>query len=99
MAARREMFHPMDDCVSGTIPWARNMKREVRHLPVLLTPVLEVLKPRPGQVIVDCTLGLGGHSAAILQRISPGGRVIGIDLDPRNLELARASLESIDGAF
>jgi 16S rRNA (cytosine1402-N4)-methyltransferase len=75
------------------------MKREVRHLPVLLTPVLEVLKPRPGQVIVDCTLGLGGHSAAILQHISPGGRLIGIDFDPRNVELARHRLESIGGAF
>ena len=93
------MLHPMDVGVNGTIPWARNMKREVRHLPVLLTPVLEVLKPRPGQVIVDCTLGLGGHSAAILEHISPGGRLIGIDFDPRNVELARHRLESIDGAF
>ena len=76
-----------------------DMKREVRHLPVLLTPVLEVLKLQQGQIVVDCTLGLGGHSAAILERISPGGRLIGIDFDPRNIDLARPRLESIDGAF
>lgn len=42
---------------------------ETRHISVLLDQVLEVLNPQPGQTIVDCTLGLGGHSAAILERI------------------------------
>src|SRR2546426_7093608 len=93
------MLHPMSACVNQTIPWARNMKREVRHLPVLLTPVLEVLKPQPGQIVVDCTLGLGGHSAAILRRISPDGRLIGVDFDPRNIELARPRLAAVGGAF
>ncbi len=69
--------------------------RDVRHIPVLLDSVLRVLAPRPGQVIVDCTLGLGGHSAALLQRIAPTGRLIGIDFDPANIRLARARLESI----
>lgn len=60
--------------------------------------VLDVLDPKPGQVIVDCTLGLGGHSAAILERLGPpelGGRLIGIDLDPANLAAARAWLEHV----
>jgi 16S rRNA (cytosine1402-N4)-methyltransferase len=73
------------------------MKRETRHIPVLMDDVLDVLAPRPGVVIVDCTLGLGGHSAAILERITPGGRLIGIDFDPANIALARAKLEAIPG--
>jgi 16S rRNA (cytosine1402-N4)-methyltransferase len=75
------------------------MKREVRHVPVLLDEVLEVLAPKPGQTIVDCTLGLGGHSAAILERIKPDGRVIAIDFDPANIALARQKLEPIGGRF
>ena len=68
------------------------MKREVRHVPVLLRAVMDALDPRPGQIIVDCTLGLGGHSAAILERIAPDGRLIGIDFDPANIALARETL-------
>ena len=51
------------------------------HAPVLLDRVVELLAPaleEPGAVLVDCTLGLGGHSEAVLERI-PGCRVIGID--------------------
>ena len=75
------------------------MKRDVRHIPVLLDPVLHVLSPRPGQTFVDCTLGLGGHSAALLERINPGGVLIGIDFDPANIEVARAKLEAVGGDF
>ena len=71
------------------------MKKDVEpHVPVLLDRVIDVLDPRPGQVIVDCTVGLGGHSAAILGRIGPGGRLIGMDLDDDNLERARQQLEA-----
>jgi 16S rRNA (cytosine1402-N4)-methyltransferase len=73
------------------------MKRETRHIPVLLDEVLDVLAPRPGNVIVDCTLGLGGHSTAILERIRPGGKLIGIDFDPANIALARAKLAAVGG--
>jgi 16S rRNA (cytosine1402-N4)-methyltransferase len=75
------------------------VNRDVRHIPVLLDPILRLLDPQPGQVIVDCTLGLGGHSAALLKRISPGGRVIGIDFDAGNIELARAKLQAVGGRF
>ena len=71
------------------------MTRRTSHIPVLLGPLLEVLDLRPGQAVVDCTLGLGGHSAALLERVSPGGRLIGIDLDPANIALARARLEAV----
>jgi 16S rRNA (cytosine1402-N4)-methyltransferase len=75
------------------------LKRDVRHVPVLLGPVLEILSPQPGQTIVDCTLGLGGHAAALLERVKPDGRVIGIDFDPANLERARTKLQSVGGRF
>jgi 16S rRNA (cytosine1402-N4)-methyltransferase len=70
------------------------VKPDPRHIPVLLDPVLDALDPRPGQTFVDCTTGLGGHSAALLERVSPGGRLIGIDFDPANLAVARERLEA-----
>jgi 16S rRNA (cytosine1402-N4)-methyltransferase len=60
------------------------------HDPVLLEETLEALQPAAGKIIVDCTLGRGGHSSAIAARLAPGGLLIGIDADPRNLEYAGA---------
>src|ERR1041384_7140332 len=77
----------------------RPMSPFPRHTPVLLSQILEILSPRPGQIIVDCTLGLAGHSAAILERIRPTGQLIAIDFDPANLPLARARLEPISPSF
>ena len=73
------------------------MKLDPRHVPVLFTQVLHALDPQPNQTIVDCTLGLGGHSAAILDRIKPNGRLIGIDLDPDNIGAARVTLQRVRG--
>jgi 16S rRNA (cytosine1402-N4)-methyltransferase len=58
------------------------------HLPIMVDEVLEVLRPAPGDVAVDCTFGGGGHASAILERIRPGGRLLALDADP--LELPRA---------
>ncbi|MFA6357005.1 MAG: 16S rRNA (cytosine(1402)-N(4))-methyltransferase, partial [Candidatus Omnitrophota bacterium] len=58
------------------------------HKPVLLKEVLEALEPAPGKTVVDCTVGLGGHAEAILDAISPGGRLVGIDRDAKALEIA-----------
>lgn len=69
---------------------------ERRHVPVLLKEVMQALRPKKGQVVVDCTVGLGGHSAEFLRK---GVRVIGLDLDPANLEAARDRLEIQGGAF
>lgn len=66
------------------------------HIPVLLDEVLDAIDPQPGQTIVDCTVGLGGHAAAILERLGPGGRLIGMDLDASNLELARQNLLRVE---
>lgn len=75
------------------------MTRTVRHIPVLLQHVLTALSLRPGHAVVDCTLGLGGHSAVMLERITPGGRLIGIDFDAANIALARGKLQSIGVQF
>ncbi|HVS70698.1 MAG TPA: 16S rRNA (cytosine(1402)-N(4))-methyltransferase RsmH [Phycisphaerae bacterium] len=68
------------------------------HIPVLLREVLLTLRPRRGQVLVDCTLGLGGHSAELLWRILPTGHLAAIDFDPASIEIARGKLGAIPGA-
>ena len=65
---------------------------KLTHQPVLLKEVLDALNPQPGQVLIDGTVGLGGHAAAIWQRIAPNGLLLAIDRDERNLELARERL-------
>jgi len=71
------------------------------HVPVMLDRVVTLVAPadlRPGAVIVDATLGLGGHSEAILRR-SPQVRVVGVDRDQHALELAGRRLESYAERF
>jgi 16S rRNA (cytosine1402-N4)-methyltransferase len=68
----------------------------MKHIPVLMKEVLAALKPKKGQVVVDCTVGLGGHSAEFLEL---GVRVIGLDLDPANLSEARERFEILGGDF
>lgn len=65
------------------------------HVPVMPAEVLHWLAPAPGQVIVDCTTGAGGHSRLIAQRVLPGGRVICLDQDPAMLDVAGKSLEGL----
>jgi 16S rRNA (cytosine1402-N4)-methyltransferase len=62
------------------------------HDPVLMHEVLEGLAPAEGKTIVDCTLGRAGHSSEIAKRLGPAGRLIGLDVDPRNLEYAKSRL-------
>ncbi|HKJ65925.1 MAG TPA: 16S rRNA (cytosine(1402)-N(4))-methyltransferase RsmH [Desulfopila sp.] len=64
------------------------------HKPVLLKEVLHNLQVKPGGVYVDGTLGLGGHSEAILAASGPAGRVIGFEWDAKAMELAQARLAS-----
>ena len=67
----------------------------MKHIPVLLKEVLEGLSLHENAVIVDATLGLGGHTREILERTVPNGRVIGFDRDARNLDLAREELKDL----
>ena len=69
------------------------------HTPVMLNEVLSYLNLSPGKVIVDATVGTGGHSNAILERITPGGRLIGIDRDEESLSIARERLGNFSGSF
>jgi 16S rRNA (cytosine1402-N4)-methyltransferase len=66
-----------------------------RHVPVLLNEALQYLAVKPGATVVDCTLGLAGHSAEILRRLGPEGRLIGFDRDPQAMELAAAKLDEV----
>ena len=63
------------------------------HVPVMLHETLDLLQPQPGGVFLDCTLGGGGHAEAILERIGPSGRLIGLDQDAEALRAAGARLE------
>ncbi|MFH1610538.1 MAG: 16S rRNA (cytosine(1402)-N(4))-methyltransferase RsmH [Patescibacteria group bacterium] len=59
------------------------------HKPVLLKEVLEYLNPQLGQNFIDCTFGGGGHSLAILEKISPDGQLLAIDANEQVKELSR----------
>ena len=63
------------------------------HKPVLVKEVIDNLNLRDGNVVVDCTLGAGGHSLKILQHIAPSGRLIGIDQDSDILKIASENLK------
>ncbi len=52
------------------------------HVPVLLDQVLALTEPEPGEAIIDCTFGAGGHALALAKRVGPTGDLIGIDRDP-----------------
>ncbi len=62
------------------------------HVPVLLDEVIAGLQPRQGGYFIDCTVGLGGHAAAILDKISPSGRLLGIDADPEAIKISQDKL-------
>lgn len=68
----------------------------VHHHPVLYNEILYALRPSRGSCYVDGTLGAGGHAWGILQASSPDGLLLGLDLDPQALELARQRLEEFD---
>jgi 16S rRNA (cytosine1402-N4)-methyltransferase len=65
------------------------------HRPIMVREVLEILAPRPGELAVDCTLGYGGHAVALLSALQPGGRLIGLDVDPIELPKTEARLRAL----
>jgi len=74
--------------VAGTPPGPGGF----RHEPVMVEEVLELLAPRPGQTLIDATVGGGGHAERLLERIAPHGRLVGLDVDDEALEAAASRL-------
>src|ERR1700675_353755 len=66
-----------------------------RHVPVLLTEAMQYLAVQPGSTVVDCTLGLAGHSSEIVRRLGPKGKLIAFDRDPEAMALAKEKLDRV----
>lgn len=66
-----------------------------RHVPVLPRETIELIDPKPGETWVDATVGAGGHTRLIAERIGPAGRVIGLDQDSGMLERAKRRLDGL----
>ncbi len=62
------------------------------HIPVLYQEIINAIQPHPGGLYVDGTLGAAGHALGILEASAPDGRLLGLDVDPTALELARQRL-------
>jgi 16S rRNA (cytosine1402-N4)-methyltransferase len=71
--------------------------KAVAHQPVLVDKVIEYLKIEDNDIIIDGTLGLGGHARHILMELGQTGKLIGFDLDNRNLQEARRNLRRFQG--
>lgn len=67
-------------------------ERAIEHEPVLCREVSALMAPRPGETVVDVTVGHGGHARLFADAVGGHGRVIGLDVDANNLERARARL-------
>ncbi len=65
---------------------------EYRHTPVLLAEVTQLLSPKPGSIVVDCTLGGAGHATRIADLVAPTGTIVGIDQDDAALDAAATIL-------
>lgn len=65
---------------------------EQYHVPVMLKETIEALQVQPGGRYIDCTVGQGGHAAAILEWSSPGGQLLGLDADPQAIKTAQFTL-------
>jgi len=75
------------------------VQEEKFHIPAMLHEVIDYLALVPGQLIVDATIGTGGHSLEILKRIIPNGKLIGIDRDEDSLNVCRARLSDFNNSL
>lgn len=66
----------------------------MKHIPVLSTETCSWLAPVANQDFIDATVGLGGHASLLLERTAPNGRLLAIDRDPVNLEIAKQNLHA-----
>lgn len=65
------------------------------HRPIMVEELMAALRPQPGETAVDGTLGYGGHARELLARILPGGRLLGLDVDPVELPKTEARLRAL----
>ncbi len=65
------------------------------HRPIMVAEILAALAPQPGDLAVDGTLGYGGHAQELLARITPGGKLLGLDADPIELPKTEARLREL----
>ena len=65
------------------------------HIPICVKEILGILDPKPGETGLDATLGFGGHALEILPRLSPGGRLFAVDVDPLELPRTEARLRGL----
>src|SRR5512138_2926949 len=70
---------------------------DMAHQPVLYQEIIHALQPKRGGRYVDCTLGAGGHARGILEACAPDGFLLGLDVDPQALALARETLAPYEG--
>jgi len=80
---REDRLRPVGDAGAPTGPHAL-------HEPVLLDEVVRLVDPRPGEIVVDCTVGAGGHASRIARLLGPAGTYVAIDRDPLAGELFAA---------
>ena len=66
-----------------------------QHVPIMVEEVLEALAPVPGERGVDATLGWGGHARHLLERLTPGGQLLGLDADPIEVPRTEARLRRL----
>ena len=67
------------------------------HRPICVEEILNILKPKVGETALDATLGYGGHAVALLKRLMPGGRLIGLDQDSIELPKTEKRLRAQEG--
>ena len=65
------------------------------HRSICIDEILDILRPRPGERALDATLGFGGHAQEILPCLLPGGRLLGVDVDPIELPRTEARLRAL----
>jgi 16S rRNA (cytosine1402-N4)-methyltransferase len=87
----------MNDKVNGGKVFAGSPGEYFPHQPVLYQEVLNALAPQSGKTYLDGTLGAGGHAEGILKASAPEGRLLGLDLDPKALAIARQRLLPFEG--
>jgi 16S rRNA (cytosine1402-N4)-methyltransferase len=64
------------------------------HVPVLVKEVIACLRPQPGEIVADCTLGYGGHAIEFIKAIGEKGRLVGLDMDAQELEKTKNRIKN-----